>query len=63
MWMGSHDTDELYYMHQHFFVFINISPDNVLFRPKLVANIWNKNIFKKLCQTEYIFYIILILTL
>ena len=36
-------------------------PDDGLFRPKLVANIWNNKIKRQLCQTEYIFYSILIL--
>ena len=40
--------------------FINIWPDNGLFRPKLVATIWNNKVKRKLCQTEYLFCFILI---
>jgi len=40
---------------------LHIWPDDDLFRPELVANIWNNKIKIKLCQTEYIHYTISIL--
>jgi hypothetical protein len=39
------------------FFFINIWPDDSLFRPKIVANIWNNEIKWKLCQTECFIWI------
>jgi hypothetical protein len=48
MWMVSNDIDQLYYMHQLFLVFfLNFDkfwPDDDLFRPEMVANIWNNKI-------------------
>jgi hypothetical protein len=44
LWMGSHDIDELCYMHQFFLSFYEYWPDDGLFRPKQVANIWNNEI-------------------
>jgi len=41
--------------------FLCIWPNDDLLRPKLLANMWNNKIKINLCQTEYIFYIILIL--
>jgi hypothetical protein len=48
----------LYYMNRHFFY--KNRPDDGLVRVKLVANIWNNKI-RKLWQTEYVYYFILIL--
>jgi hypothetical protein len=53
---GPHDTDELYYMHQCLYVFINIWPDDGLFRPKLVANILNNEI-QKSCDRPNTYFI------
>ena len=51
--------DELY--EPAFLSFCKYWPDDDLFRPKLIANIWNNKIKIYLYQTEYIFYFILIL--
>jgi len=60
--MEYHDTDELYTpAFLSFHIYIYIWPDYGLFRPKLVAKIWNNKIKGKLCQSEYMFYLILIL--
>jgi hypothetical protein len=45
MWMGSHDIDKLYVLYAPAFLrFFKHWPDDGLFRPKLVANIWNNKI-------------------
>jgi hypothetical protein len=51
--MGSHKTEE--------FFFCKYWPNDDLLRPKQVANKRNNKIKRPLCQTEYIFNVILIL--
>ena len=60
--MGSHHIDELFYATEFFLSFYKYWPDDGLVRPKLDANTWNNKIKRRLWQTEYMFYLILILS-
>jgi hypothetical protein len=54
--MGSHDIDELYCMHQHFYVFINIGLLMAYSVRKLLQNF--EIINKKVVVSEYLFHVI-----